>query len=92
MSLLFCIFYIALQVHLLFLFFYADLIKYNKGERWINPTGIDKFCELSASDRRQMAYYHPDVVRKVFLEGICELTVEASPVEITTLVTKSKVV
>lgn len=74
-----------------FLFSLADLKKYNIGERHISPIGIDKFCKLSDSEWRYVAYCHPNILCKVFPEGIDELHVDTSVVEILALVTKSKV-
>lgn len=72
--------------------FSPDLKKYNQGKRQIEPNCIDKFDELSATERHYVSYCHPDTICEVFTKGIHELHANASPAEIIGLVTKAKVV
>lgn len=62
----------------------------NRGKKLIGSTGIDDFCVLTASERYRVAYCHPDIVCKVFLEGIDELIANTSAIEINSWVTRSK--
>lgn len=70
--------------------FCVDLKKHNNERRQTGPYGIDNFSHISAIDWCRVAYRHPDIMAKVFLEYIKYLSPKVTLAEITVIVNHSK--